>query len=248
MLLLLPPSETKRDGGDPARPLDLGALSFPELTASRRAAIAAVRRLSRNLKAATAGLRLGPSQRFEIDRNRVLGSSPCMPALDRYTGVLFDGLDAARLTPDERSFAGGSVAIASALFGLLRADDMIPAYRLSHDSRLPGLSLKSHWKVPVTAALARAEGPILDLRSEGYVALGPLPERPDAVTVRVVAEGDDGRRRALNHFNKTAKGEFTRAVVRAGIRHESVDSLLDWARAAGVRLDRVDERTLELVV
>jgi cytoplasmic iron level regulating protein YaaA (DUF328/UPF0246 family) len=248
MLLLLPPSETKRDGGDPARPLDLGSLSFSELTPARRAAIAAVRRLSRNLKAATAGLRLGPSQRFELDRNRVLGSSPGMPSLERYTGVLYDGLDAGTLTAAERSFAAGSVAIASALFGLLRADDLIPAYRLSHDSRLPGLPLRSHWREPVTAVLDKVEGPIVDLRSEGYVALGPLPERPDAVSVRVVTEGGDGQRRALNHFNKKAKGEFTRAFVRAGLHHESIDSLLAWAPTGGIRLIRADDRTLELVV
>ena len=248
MLLLLPPSETKRDGGDPSRVLDLGALSFPELTPARRSALASLRALSRNLKAATSGLRLGGSQRFEIDRNRVLGKSPVMPAIDRYTGVLYDGLDVATLSADERSFAAGSVAIASALFGLTMADDPIPAYRLSHDSRLPGLSLKSHWRGPVSAALAKVEGPLIDLRSEGYVALGPLPDRPDAVTVRVVTEDEGGQRKALNHFNKTAKGEFTRAVVRAGVRHESVDSLLEWAPAAGIRLVRSGDRILDLIV
>jgi uncharacterized protein len=248
VLLLLPPSETKRDGGDPARTLDLDALSFPKLTAPRRATIAALRRLSRNLQAATHGLKLGASQRFEVDRNRVLGKSPVMPAIERYTGVVYDALDAESLTADERSFAAGSVAIASALFGLTMADDLIPAYRLSHDSRLPGLSLKSHWKGPLSTALAQVDGPLIDLRSEGYVALGPLPDRPDAVTVRVVTEGEGGQRKALNHFNKTAKGEFTRAVIRAGIRHQSVDSLLEWAPTAGIRLVRAGNRTLELIV
>ncbi|MFC0682483.1 YaaA family protein [Lysobacter korlensis] len=248
MLLLLPPSETKRDGGDPARSLDLGALSFPTLTPPRRATLAALRRLSRNLQAATLGLKLGASQRFEVDRNRVLGSSPVLPAIERYTGVLYDGLDAQSLDPAERSFAAGSVAIASALFGLLRADDPIPAYRLSHDSRLPGLSLKTHWKGPVSAALAEVEGPLIDLRSEGYVALGPLPDRPDAVTVRVVTEDAGGQRKALNHFNKKAKGEFTRAVIRAGVRHGSVESLLEWAPSAGIRFVRSGDRTLDLIV
>jgi cytoplasmic iron level regulating protein YaaA (DUF328/UPF0246 family) len=248
VLLLLPPSETKRDGGDPSRSLALSALSFPSLTPARRKALASLRALSRNLKAATAGLRLGGSQRFEIDRNRVLGTAPVLPALDRYTGVLYDGLDAGTLNSEERAFAGDTVAIASALFGLLGANDPIPAYRLSHDSRLPGLSLKSHWKGPVTAALSQVEGLLLDLRSEGYAALGPLPDRPDAVTVRVVTEGEDGERKALSHFNKTAKGEFTRAVIRAGVRHKTVDSLVDWAGASGIRLVRSGDRTLDLIV
>jgi uncharacterized protein len=248
VLLLLPPSETKRDGGDPSRTLDLGALSFPELTPARRSAIASLRALSRNLTAAAAGLKLGGSQRFEIDRNRVLGKSPVLPAIDRYTGVLYDGLDAATLTPAERTFAGSSVAIASALFGLTMADDPIPAYRLSHDSKLPGLKLKAHWNGPISSALAKVDGPLIDLRSEGYVALGPLPDRPDALTVRVVTEGEDGQRRALNHFNKKAKGEFARTVIGSGIRHDTVDSLLEWAPTAGIGLVRSDARTLELIV
>ena len=248
MLLLLPPSETKRDGGDPSRSLDLGALSFPELTAARRSAIASLRALSRNLTAAAAGLKLGGSQRFEIDRNRVLGKSPVLPAIDRYTGVLYDGLDAPSLTDGERTFAADSVAIASALFGLVRANDPIPAYRLSHDSKLPGLKLKAHWSGPISSALAKVDGPLIDLRSEGYVALGPLPDRPDAVTVRVLTEDEGGQRRALNHFNKKAKGEFARAVISAGVRHKSVDSLLDWAPTAGIRLVRAGDRTLDLIV
>ncbi|MDQ4138521.1 MAG: peroxide stress protein YaaA [Actinomycetota bacterium] len=248
MLLLLPPSETKRDGGDPSRTLDLAALSFPELTAARRSALASLRALSRNLTAAAAGLKLGGSQRFEIDRNRVLGKSPVLPALDRYTGVLYDGLDAATLSPAERSFAGESVAIASALFGLLGAADPIPAYRLSHDSKLPRISLKAHWRGPISSVLGKVDGPLIDLRSEGYVALGPLPDRPDAVTVRVVTEDEGGQRKALNHFNKKAKGEFTRAVIRAGVRHQSVDSLLEWAPDAGIRLVRSGDRTLDLIV
>lgn len=249
MLLLLPPSETKRDGGSDGTFLDLAALGFPELRKQRASTLAGLRRLHRNLKAAAAGLKLGSTQRFELDRNRAIATSPVMPAIERYTGVLFDALDAASLDEREREFAAKHVAIHSALFGLIMADDPIPAYRLSHDSRLPGLSLRRHWSEPITAVLAGHPGLILDLRSEAYVSLGPVPQRPDAVYVRVLAESEGGQRTALSHFNKHAKGEFARAVIEAGIDHDSVDSLLDWARAAGIRLSRGaagDE--LELVV
>ena len=62
---------------------------------------------------------------------------------------------------------------------------------------------------------------ILDLRSEGYVDLGPAPARADSVFVRVVSVEDDGRRRALNHFNKHAKGRFTRALLRVTSRRST---------------------------
>jgi cytoplasmic iron level regulating protein YaaA (DUF328/UPF0246 family) len=248
MLVLLPPSESKRAGGDASRALDYAALSFPELTKPRKQAVDALRRLSRNLGAATAGLRLGGTQAAEIARNRAILTSPVMPALDRYDGVLYDALDAATLTQPARTFAGAHVAIASAAFGLTMALDEIPAYRLSHDSRLPGLSLARLWREPLGGLLARTPGLLLDLRSEAYAKLGPLPEREDAVFVRVVSEDAAGRRRALNHFNKHGKGVFTRRLLDAQVDHPDVGSLIDWASSAGLRLDRGAPGELDLVV
>ena len=245
MLLVLPPSETKRDGGD-AAPLDLAALSFPELTAQRKAALAALRTLSRSVAGSLEALSLGPTQRFEIDRNRALLTSPVMPALDRYTGVLYDGLDVESLSPAERDFAADHVVVHSALFGLLRAHDPIPAYRLSHDSRLPGLSLRKHWRQAITAALGREPGLVLDLRSESYASLGPAPE--SATYIRVVSEDARGRRVALSHFNKKGKGEFVRALVAAGIDHPDTDALMAWAASAGIRLEAGARGELDLVL
>ena len=245
MLLVLPPSETKRDGGD-ARSLDLAALSFPELLPQRKAALAALRTLSRSVAGSMTALSLGPTQRFEIDRNRALGSAPVMPALERYTGVLYDGLEVESLTPAEREFAGRHIAIHSALFGLVRADDPIPAYRLSHDSRLPGLSLRRHWREAITAALGEHPGLVLDLRSESYATLGPAPV--SATYIRVVSEDARGRRVALSHFNKKGKGEFARAVIAAGIDHGTVVELVAWAAGAGIRLEPGAPGELDLVV
>lgn len=249
MLVLLPPSETKRDGGVDGTRLDHSLLGFPELRRPRVAAIRAARELSRDLAEAAAALKLGPASSSEARRNRVLTTSPVMPAIDRYDGVLFEGLDAATLPGSARAFAHQHVAIASALLGLTRALDPIPAYRLSHDSRLPGLPLRRHWRDAISAALDAHPGLILDLRSEAYAELGPRPERADSVFVRVVSEDATGRRRALNHFNKKGKGEFTRALMLAGVDFADVDSLLAWARDAGIRLDPGGSAgELELVV
>lgn len=248
MLVLLPPSETKRVGGVEGTRLDWSALSWPELTAPRRAAVDGVRRLSRNLSAATGALRLGGTQAAEVARNRVILTSPTMAAIDRYDGVLYESLDAATLTGEQRAFAGRQLAIASAAFGLTGALDPIPAYRLSHDSRLPGLSMSRLWRAPIEALLAATEGLLLDLRSEVYARLGPLPQRPDAVFVRVVSEDGAGRRRALNHFNKQGKGTFVRQLIEAGIDHADCDALLSWAARSNIRLERGAAGELDLLV
>lgn len=243
MLILLPPSETKRDGGTGPE-LNLAALSFPSLSAARRRVLSALVSVSRNRDASVHALKLGPKQLGEIDRNRAVKKSATMPAMDRYTGVLFDAWDPSTLTDRERAFAGESVAVHSALFGPVMASDLVPAYRLSHDSRLPDLPLKKHWASPVSAVLAARQDLVIDLRSEGYVALGPGPA-PKQLYVRVVS-ADGGR--ALNHFNKQAKGQFVRALVHHGEHLDTVDSLIRWAHSAGFAVSLSSTGELELAV
>ena len=252
MLLLLPPSETKRAGGS-AGALELDRLRFPELRAVRDRVLTAAIAVADDVEASMHALRLSPRQAHEVDRNRELRRSPTLPAIERYTGVLFDALDAASLDVATRRFAGEHLAVHSALFGLVGAEDLIPAYRLSHDSRLPELRMKLLWRAPIAAALERRAGLIVDLRSEGYADLGPAPSRDDSVYLRVVSADASGRRRALNHFNKRAKGLFTRALLRERREFTSVNELVTWARNAGFTMDlgaRRDDRVpreLELV-
>lgn len=238
MLILLPPSETKRAGGT-GRSLSLDTLRFPELTDARRVLTTEVVELAADRDATIVALKLGPKQHAEVDVNRQLWESPTMPALDRYTGVLYDALDAGSLDAASRDLASRHVVVHAALFGPVGGLDPIPAYRLSHDSRVPGRPMKRHWNAVVAEALAREDGLLLDLRSEAYVALGPAPARPNSAYLRVLTDGPNGSRRALNHFNKKAKGEFTRAILQSGRVFADLDELLVWAPTAGIRLERL---------
>ena len=227
MIVLLPPSETKSEGG--AGVFDAAALGFPALRGKRRAAAAALKRIP--LRDAPDVLKLGARNAHEARWNRELTSGPVRPATERYTGVLYDGLAVASLDTEARRWVDDHVVIASALFGLLRAGDPIPRYRLSGSTAIPGLSLKSHWHDAVTAALRATGDWVLDARSEAYVALGRAP----AGSAFLHVETDEGR--ALNHFNKHAKGELVRALARTGANVASRADLLDWSAAAEVRLE-----------
>ena len=246
MLILLPPSETKRDGGTEGSSLDLSALSFPALTAQRRHALAALRGISRSVAASTSALGLGPTQRFEIDRNRAVSVSPTMPAIERYTGVLYDAIDVGSLGVEERAYLRDHVVIHSALFGLMRADDPVPAYRFSHDTRLSGASLLKLWRDANSGVLAEERGLVLDLRSESYVHLGPGPE--GSHFVRVVTDDGGGTKRALNHFNKHGKGELVRALVQSGADFSDPGQLVVWGAERNIRLEFSSNGEILLVV
>jgi cytoplasmic iron level regulating protein YaaA (DUF328/UPF0246 family) len=247
MLILLPPSETKRSGGrGPA--LDAASLALPSLTAQRTAVVEALISLAADEDQAARVLKLGPSQRGNIAANAALRDSPTMPAVDRYTGVLFDALDAASLPAPARRWLGTHVLVHSAPFGPVGALDGIPAYRLGAAASLPGLpSLKRVWADAVTDALAREEPRfVLDLRSEAYAALGPIPEATASAYVRVVTESEDGAVRALNHFNKHAKGMLVRRLAQERPRVSSRAGFVRWADGSGVSVREGDAGELQL--
>ena len=192
MLVLIPPSETKSDGGKGA-PLDLGELSMPQLTETREMLVSALVDLAADTEASNLALGLGPKQADEIERNAKVWVSPTRPALERYTGVLFDALDAKSFTKVQREKAFRRLAMGSALFGAVRAGDPIPAYRLSGGSKLPGFgTLQSLWKPELTdALLSEADGGlVVDLRSGTYQQLGPVPDAAAWMTTKWLRSTD----------------------------------------------------------
>lgn len=244
VIVLLPPSETKRSGGD-GPPLRLRDLSTPALRRLRGDLIGDLVELAADPPACRKALGISGAQDEEIARNAALRRSPTMPAIHRYTGVLYDALDIESLSGAAATRARRRLAVGSALFGLLRADDMIPAYRLSAGSKLPGRpGLPSRWRPvlePVLADLASREL-VVDLRSGAYVGLGRLDA---AVRVDVIAERSDGRRTVVSHFNKAHKGILARALAGANSEPDDATSVAAVAKKAGMRVERDgDELTI----
>ncbi|MFP7364603.1 peroxide stress protein YaaA [Corynebacterium callunae] len=245
MLIVLPPSETKTPGGT-GEPLSLKALSFPQLNPVRTQLI---KDLSA-LKIADALSILGISENLksEAQANKHLRTSPTMPAIFRYSGVLYDALDAASL-PD---FALNRLAIGSALFGVVRATDQIPHYRLSGGTKVPTKTgelptLKARWGTAITEALFDAEPLVVDLRSGTYQQLGRVK---NAVTVRVESVLEDGSRKVVSHFNKHYKGKLARVLASSPQEATTAAEVAAIARAAGMTIEEnpAHNETFTLVV
>lgn len=235
MLILLPPSESKHSPAAGPR-LKADSLSFPALKGTRAKVLTALVDLcAKNSDHAVATLGLGPKQRDLINVNAALRSAHTASAIEIYTGVLYDALDLASLPAAAKKRANSRVAIASALFGLVRPNDSIPAYRLSGDTTLPPLgTLASVWKDAVQQELSATRGPIVDLRSGAYIALGPVPEDAAHRTFvgRVLLE-HGGKRSVVSHFNKATKGRLTRAVLEQAKVPKSVDDIPDFFTSLG---------------
>jgi len=244
VLVLLPPSETKAVGGD-GPPLDLDALTAPELNPTRELLVTALEKLATDVPASLAALGLSERQVGEVERNAELRVSPTAPALRRYTGVLYEALGAHAFTRAQRARADRRLAVASALFGIVRAGDPIPAYRLSGGTVLPGLGgLRPIWRAGLSATLSTVDDLVLDLRSGPYAGLAEVPH---AVTVRVVTEDGAGRRLTVSHFNKAHKGRLAAALATGPREPSGLRGVLTIAAAAGITLERTGPRSLDLI-
>ncbi len=233
MRILLPPSETKLKGGHSHT--GLPTLSFSVQDPARFDLMSAVESWCRDSpEAAAKALKLGPKSIDEL-ANNVFRDAELMPAIDRYTGVLYSATNVSRWTPEQRDWAATHVCIHSALFGIISSADQIPVYRLSYDTKVAGRALKDFWGEQAQIALREmAAGDwILDARSAGYRELAPIPaDIPSAYLDVVTANGG----KALNHFNKIHKGELVDALVAESPDLATPEDLVNWSNSVGIDL------------
>lgn len=230
MLILLPPSESKAAPARRGRPVDVGALSFPELTPTRERLLDALVATS----AAPDALRrlfVGPSLADEVARNLRVRELPARPALEVYTGVLYDALGAATLSPAARRRAASRLVVVSGLWGALRPTDRIPPYRLNICAHLLGTpALEPLWREQLPATLAAAAGPrgvVVDCRSSSYQAAGMPAGLGDRTAVVRVLRETEGRRSVVSHAAKHTRGLVTRELLESGADPRTPEALAE---------------------
>jgi hypothetical protein len=201
-LILLAPSEEKTPGGWP------GVLPETEAQAWVRKQLVALAKLgaAENLQKAfgVKGLAL---DRARTEALALAGAKagrplPLLPALDRYSGVAFQSLDAGTLRPE----CWPQVLILSNLRGLVRGNEQVPAYKLNL-AAIPGL--KAHWQRALAGPLGGLpEGPIWDLLPGEHAS---LLRGWDRARHRVEILDDQGR--AISHFAKKYRGLVARWLL-----------------------------------
>ncbi|OUM39572.1 YaaA family protein [Arthrobacter sedimenti] len=230
MLILLPPSEGK-SAARKGSPVRLEDLHFPELNDARRAVLAALKNAS-SADDAHKILGVGESLAADVARNLVLDVAPAAPAHDVYSGVLYDALGYAGMTPVQKRRAREQCVVVSGLWGAIAFGDPIPAYRLSMSVDLPGTGrLASFWKKHLASPLAEhaGQGLVVDCRSSTYAAAWAPPAQ-QSVAVTVV-QLRNGTRAVVSHFAKHTRGELARHLLtRRGAAPGTPEALLRAAR------------------
>lgn len=255
MLILLPPSEGKFAPQSGPR-LSLPSLAWPGLRSARREILSALVECCASSPArARSALGITAKQDALIEANTKLRRAPTAAAIEVYSGVLYEALNFSSLSAAARARGSQRIAIASALWGLVRPDDQIPAYRFSADSGIPGLPpLPQIWAEPVGAVICAESGLIVDLRSGAYEKLAPIPSAcaPRAVSIRILLDRN-GTLSVVSHHNKATKGRITAGLLRAAKEPTSIPSLVTDLRNLGYRVQegrptRNGVSTLDIIV
>ena len=163
-------------------------------------------------------------------------SDPTLPAIERYTGVLYKELDAASLPAVARRRLDRSLLTVSGLWGLVAPQDPIPYYKLKMSASASRIGkLSTWWRPQLTAALQeRAKGAVIwDLLPIEHAAAWS-PDQLDPhrrITVRFLDR--DGK--AVSHWNKLLKGSLVRWLAITGATDP--EALAAFDHPQGYRFD-----------
>jgi len=210
MKILLAPSETKTHGG--CENFSLESLLFPELNTTRKALLHRYINILQKNSLEELTKMFGLKKESDIAyHNKDIIHELTMKAIERYTGVAFDYLNYAELNSIQKSYIDKSVILCSNLFGFIRADDMIPEYRLKQGASVGELEPEKLYKAQSHLMEEYLEDEdILDLRA-GFYDKFYKPTKT-YTTLKFIKNG-----KVVSHWAKAYRGVVLREVAKADI-------------------------------
>jgi cytoplasmic iron level regulating protein YaaA (DUF328/UPF0246 family) len=218
MKILLAPSETKIHGGRENFILD--SLLFKELTPTRKELLHNYMNVLQKNNFSELSKMFGLKKESDVNyHNRDIIHELTMKAIERYTGVAFDYLNYQELENSCKDYIDRNVILCSNLFGFIRADDMIPEYRLKQGEAIRDLKPEKLYKSEshlMEEYLDKED--ILDLRA-GFYDKFYKPTK-NYTTLKFIKEG-----KVVSHWAKAYRGIVLREVAKA-----KIDNLEDFMK------------------
>jgi len=211
MKILLAPSETKRSGGE--FPFDPAELLFKELLPFRTKLLHTYINVLQKGDMTVLSKMFGLKKEADIlAHKRDIIHELTMKAVERYTGVAFDYLGYPELDTDAQAYIDRHVILFSNLFGPIRADDLIPEYKLKQGEPVGDIKVEKFYHEHSASLMESylADEEILDLRA-GFYDKFYKPSKP-YTTLKFMKNG-----KVVSHWAKAYRGIVLREIAKAQI-------------------------------
>ena len=211
MKILLAPSETKKTGG--ALSFTPNTLLFDDLAAHRMKLLHDYINVLQQGDMAVLSKMFGIKKEADILKHKKdIIHELTMKAIERYTGVAFEYLGYEDLDTDTQTYIDENVILFSNLLGPLRADDLIPEYKLKQGEAVADIKTEKFYNEH-SAHLMEAylqDEEILDLRAGFYDKF----YKPSKVytTLKFIKDG-----KVVSHWAKAYRGIVLREIAKAKI-------------------------------
>ena len=139
-------------------------------------------------------------------QNQDIFNSYCAPAINRYTGVVYQNLNWESFNSSEQNFMDKNFYIFSGLFGLLTPLTPIPDYKL----KMNVLSLDYHWRETISNTL-KNEDLVIDLLPQVHRKAYLEADNMKRIDFFVIKKG---KKSSAGHFGKAVKGQLINYIVK----------------------------------
>ena len=144
-----------------------------------------------------------------------------IPALEIFNGEVYRGLEAHTFSKTDLKSAQERLRILSGLYGILKPNDLVQAYRLEMGTRLEITSkikgLYKYWDDKLTNALneeLKENEPVVNLASKEYFSVLDFKALKGPVITCLFKEFRDGKYKFIQTFGKQARGKMTQFIIK----------------------------------
>ncbi|MEA3497783.1 MAG: YaaA family protein [Campylobacterota bacterium] len=211
MKILLAPAETKEIGGD-FSPYCEDNFYFKEINNTRDDVVKNYDKFIQNSSLEELSKWFGLKNLKECEKySKPILEQPTMKAIQRYTGVAFDALDYKNMDHKQQQYCNDNLLIFSNLFGVLKADDLIPDYKYKQGATLDSIDVIKEYKDNIKDMLDNHIGDeVIDLRA-GYYDKFYKPTMP-TITYKFLKDG-----KVVSHWAKHYRGLIVNELAKANI-------------------------------
>ena len=221
MIILIPPSEGKVSGGN---------LPPIKLTPTQQVMYDTLREFDGNMSKLL-GVQGKALEHAKLVNAHIL-TAKTLPAILRYSGVVYEAISYATLSPQAQSYANEHIRIVSGLFGLITPTTTIPEYKL----KIEKLGADRYYKPLIGKAIG--DEFVIDLLAQ---AQRKAVYYKKGVRVEFIIR-KNGEKKPAGHAGKTIKGKFIRWLCENQVT--DIDRLIEF-REDGFMGRRVNNSLVE---